>query len=126
MGNVTATSRRPASRSRCSSWGSGVRRGGALEAGPDQLRVHRDLFATLSVGLVFYLNFKYGFTAGAGLRLPFDLAEVRERDYFFIVSFSMWGLWVGVGLTALWLRLAAVFGGATRRAVRGARCWRSR
>jgi hypothetical protein len=33
-----------------------------------------------------------------------DAAEVRERDYFFIVSFSVWGLWAGIGLTALWLR----------------------
>jgi hypothetical protein len=72
------------------------------------------LFATLSVGLVFYLNFRYGFGQVQALRLPFDLAEVRERDYFFLVSFSMWGLWVGVGLTALWLRLTAVFAGRER------------
>jgi hypothetical protein len=69
------------------------------------------LFATLSVGLVFYLNFKYGFGQVQAMRLPFDLAEVRERDYFFLVSFSLWGLWVGVGLTAIWLRLSAVFAG---------------
>lgn len=64
------------------------------------------LFATLSVGLVFYLNFKYGYGQAAAYQLPFSAAEVRERDYFFIVSFSMWGLWAGVGLTALWLRIA--------------------
>ncbi len=61
------------------------------------------LFATLSLGLVFYMNFKYGFNQVAALGLPFDFAEVRERDYFFLVSFSMWGLWAGVGITALWL-----------------------
>ncbi len=66
------------------------------------------------MGLVFYLNFKYGFGQVQAMRLPFDLAEVRERDYFFLVSFSMWGLWVGVGLTALWLRLTAVFAGRER------------
>ena len=64
------------------------------------------LFATLSLALVFYLNFKYGYSLAAPTsdRL---LHEVRERDYFFIVSFSMWGLWVGVGLAALWQALAA-------------------
>jgi hypothetical protein len=62
------------------------------------------LFATLSVGLVFYLNFRYGYNQAIALGLPFDTAEVRERDYFFIVSFSVWGLWAGVGIAALWLR----------------------
>ena len=64
------------------------------------------LFATLSLGLVFYLNFKYGYGQVSAWGRPFSDGEVRERDYFFIVSFSMWGLWAGVGLTALWLRIA--------------------
>ncbi|HEX2094488.1 MAG TPA: DUF2723 domain-containing protein, partial [Longimicrobiaceae bacterium] len=63
------------------------------------------LFATLSFGLVFYMNFKYGFGQVQALGLSFDLAEVRERDYFFLISFSLWGLWAGLGLTALWIRL---------------------
>lgn len=59
------------------------------------------LFGTLSVGLTFYLNFKYGYS------MPNPVGnmgqhEVRERDYFFIASFSVWGLWAGVGLAALW------------------------
>lgn len=58
------------------------------------------LFATLSFGLVFYLNFRYGFTYPADVGM--DSREVRERDYFFIVSFSLWGLWAGIGLAALW------------------------
>jgi hypothetical protein len=70
------------------------------------------LFATLSFGLVFYLNFKYGFNQVGALGLSWELAEVRERDYFFLVSFSVWGLWAGVGITALWLRLQEAF--ATR------------
>jgi hypothetical protein len=57
------------------------------------------LLLTLSVGLTFYLNFKYGYTyPPAGGRDT----EVRERDYFFIVSFSLWGLWSGIGLMAAW------------------------
>ncbi|HEY0672462.1 MAG TPA: DUF2723 domain-containing protein [Longimicrobiales bacterium] len=58
------------------------------------------LFATLSFGLTFYLNFRYGYS------IPLDVGigsrEVRERDYFFIVSFSIWGVWAGIGLAALW------------------------
>jgi hypothetical protein len=73
------------------------------------------LLFTLSVGLVVYMNFRYGFTQVNRLGLPAEASEVRERDYFFIVSFSMWGLWVGAGLTALWLRFAETMGGVTRR-----------
>ncbi len=73
------------------------------------------LFATLSLGLVFYLNFKYGFGQVQALGMAFDLAEVRERDYFFLVSFSVWGLWAGIGITALWLR--AVEGLGERKGV---------
>ncbi|HWV56947.1 MAG TPA: DUF2723 domain-containing protein, partial [Longimicrobiales bacterium] len=62
------------------------------------------LFFTVSILLVFYMNFRYGFRQAQVLGTsPF---EVRERDYFFIVSFSLWGLWAGVGLTWVWLRLA--------------------
>jgi hypothetical protein len=60
------------------------------------------LFATVSVALVFYLNFKYGYSIPAPVR-DVELHEVRERDYFFIVSFSVWGLWAGIGIAALWL-----------------------
>jgi hypothetical protein len=58
------------------------------------------LFATLSFGLVLYLNFRYGYTYPVDVGM--DSREVRERDYFFIVSFSLWGLWAGIGLAALW------------------------
>ena len=63
------------------------------------------LFATLSIGLVFYLNFSYGFSLAAPG--PEDVHEVRERDYFFIVAFSVWGLWAGIGIAALWQEAAA-------------------
>ncbi|MDT8341033.1 MAG: DUF2723 domain-containing protein [Longimicrobiales bacterium] len=68
------------------------------------------LFGTLSAGLVYYLNFRYGYS----LPDPFNdlnLHEVRERDYFFIVSFSVWGLWAGVGIAALWQSAARRLGG---------------
>ena len=63
------------------------------------------LFATLSVALVFYLNFKYGYSLQAPVA-DRDLHEVRERDYFFIVSFSVWGLWSGMGIVTLWREAA--------------------
>ncbi len=72
------------------------------------------LFVTLSLGLIIYLNFKYGFGQSAVLGVSPDLAEVRERDYFFIVSFSIWGVWAGVGLTAIWLELARRVGEGRR------------
>jgi len=59
------------------------------------------LFFTLSVGMVIYMNFKNGYMQADQLGLA--SSEVRERDYFYIITFSVWGLWVGVGLTALWL-----------------------
>jgi len=57
------------------------------------------LFGTLTAGLVFYLNFRYGFSidpANANLD-----REVRERDYFFICSFAYFGTLVAVGFGAI-------------------------
>ncbi|HUF11686.1 MAG TPA: DUF2723 domain-containing protein [Longimicrobiales bacterium] len=66
------------------------------------------LFATLSLGLVFYLNFKYGYSYGDIVQggVSREAREVRERDYFFIVGFSIWGVWAGIGLAHLWTVLA--------------------
>src|SRR3989454_6149320 len=57
------------------------------------------LLLTLTLALVFYLNFRWGFSQpyrAAGLE-----HEVRERDYFFIASFALWGIWAGMGLAAV-------------------------
>jgi len=72
------------------------------------------LFATLSIGLVFYMNFDYGFSLVSPS--PTDVHEVRERDYFFIVGFSVWGLWAGIGIAALWQQAAARLKGSWSRA----------
>lgn len=58
------------------------------------------LFTVLSVGLVYYLNFKHGFAFDESQR------EVRERDYFFIAGFSVWGLMAGLGIASLWRRVS--------------------
>jgi hypothetical protein len=81
------------------------------------------LFVTVWFGLVYYLNFKYGYSVAASVDLgtgepvpvPREWREVRERDYFFIVSFSQWGLWAGIGLAALWNIVAKAAAGATNK-----------
>jgi hypothetical protein len=62
------------------------------------------LMATFTLLLIFYLNFKYGFSQYADR--PTLPREVRERDYFYLASFALWGLWVGLGLATLmeWVR----------------------
>jgi len=57
------------------------------------------LLGTLSLGLVFYMNFKYGFSQYPGE--PSLPREVRERDYFFVGSFAVYGAFVAVGFGAL-------------------------
>ncbi len=56
------------------------------------------LMFTVTIALIFYLNFKYGYSEFPGQQL---IREVRERDYFFIVSYSAWGVWVAMGLATL-------------------------
>ena len=69
------------------------------------------LMLTVTVALVFYLDFKYGFSLRPGENVP---TEVRERDYFFFASFLLWGVWVaqfeGVGP-------ATIVGGLVRSGV---------
>ena len=63
------------------------------------------LFATTSIALLYYLNFRYGYSLQAPVS-DRSLHEVRERDYFFVVSFSVWGLWAGMGIVTLWREAA--------------------
>jgi hypothetical protein len=65
------------------------------------------LLATLTVGLVFYMNFKYGFSQYPSQ--PDLPREVRERDYFFVGFFTVYGTFVALGLGGLIRAVADAF-----------------
>jgi Protein of unknown function (DUF2723) len=70
------------------------------------------LMFTMTLALIYYLNFKYGWSQDP---LAQDVArEVRDRDYFYIWSYSAWGVWAAIGLSFLWEQLAHVVGGEER------------
>ncbi len=51
------------------------------------------LVFTLTLLLIYYLNFRYGFSYRPGdTTITQDMREVRERDYFFIASFAFAGV----------------------------------
>lgn len=58
---------------------------------------------TLTVLLVYYMNFKYGYSQSLELgdAVP---REVRDRDYFYMWSFSAWGVWVAIAIASIWRR----------------------
>ena len=76
------------------------------------------LAVTLTLGLVVYLNFKYGFSLAPDI-VDRSTHEVRERDYFFVASFILWGNLAGIGLAGFWSALSEQWGGgiAYRRAM---------
>jgi len=60
------------------------------------------LFLITGPGLVAYMNFKPGFSIGyPDFPNPAD-HEVRERDYFFVISFQVWGIFAGIGIAKLY------------------------
>ena len=65
------------------------------------------LWLITGLGLVVYMNFKPGFSIGYNLYPEGSDHEVRDRDYFFVVSFAVWGVWSGMGLANLVRRALA-------------------
>jgi len=59
------------------------------------------------------MNFKYGWSQSPEFGDTVD-REVRDRDYFYIWSFSAWGIWAAVGLAYVWASLAEAFQRWTR------------
>jgi hypothetical protein len=72
--------------------------------------LHGGLWLITGLGLVAYMNFKPGYGLGYERFPDVEQHEVRDRDYFFVVSFITWGTWVGIGLADL-ARQALVRGG---------------
>jgi hypothetical protein len=63
------------------------------------------LMFTLTLALVYYMNFKYGWSQAPELGENVQ-REVRDRDYFYIWSFSAWGVWAALGLMYVWQAVA--------------------
>jgi hypothetical protein len=63
------------------------------------------LAVTLTLALVFYLNFNYGYSQDPALGDSVR-REVRDRDYFFVWTYSAWGMFAAFGLAAIWRWLA--------------------
>ena len=64
------------------------------------------LWLVTGLGLVVYMNFKPGFSLFWNAYPSMSQHEVRERDYFFVVSFQIWGVFAGIGLVDLIAREA--------------------
>jgi hypothetical protein len=65
------------------------------------------LMFTMTLLLIYYLNFNYGASQASllGDRVP---REVRDRDYFFLWSFSAWSVWAALGLMLIWESLGTL------------------
>ncbi len=59
------------------------------------------LWLVTGIGLVIYMNFKAGFSLFWDQYPSIEQHEVRERDYFFVVSFQIWGVFAAFGLVRL-------------------------
>jgi hypothetical protein len=68
------------------------------------------LWLVTGLGLMLYMNFRPGYARWFQIWPEGANHEVRERDYFFVVSFIVWGIWAGIGLAAV-VRGAAARGG---------------
>ncbi len=67
------------------------------------------LMFTLTLLLIYYLNFRYGASQSPELGDAVD-REVRDRDYFYLWSFSAWSVWAALGLVFVWESVAALLG----------------
>ncbi|MBC7897985.1 MAG: DUF2723 domain-containing protein [Cytophagaceae bacterium] len=67
------------------------------------------LMFTMTLLLIYYLNFKYGASQAQDLGDSVD-REVRDRDYFYLWSFSAWSVWAALGLVFVWETIAALIG----------------
>jgi hypothetical protein len=81
-----------------------------------------------SLGVVAWLNLRAGPSIGYGILAPDAPHEARERDYFFALGWWAWGIWIGVGCTALarrWVVAHAAVLGVALAALPVAVNWRA-
>ncbi len=86
-------------------WGSGEHR--RMHA--RSWRALLTLFVGASAGLIVYMNFKAGASFGWGVLPDSAPHEVRDRDYFFVLGFWVWGAWAGIGAVMLARRVGAAW-----------------
>ena len=67
------------------------------------------LMLMVTFALIYYMNFKYGSSQSPDLgdTVP---REVRDRDYFYLWSFSAWSVWAALGLVFAWETVAVLIG----------------
>jgi hypothetical protein len=67
------------------------------------------LMFMVTIALIYYMNFKYGSSQAPelGETVP---REVRDRDYFYLWSFSAWSVWAALGLVYVWETISVVIG----------------
>lgn len=70
------------------------------------------LIFSVTLLLIYYMNFKYGYSQAPELG-DSVAREVRDRDYFYLWSFSAWSVWVALGLIYVWEKVAEVIGADT-------------
>ncbi|MEO7082828.1 MAG: DUF2723 domain-containing protein [Gemmatimonadaceae bacterium] len=63
------------------------------------------LMFTMTLLLIYYLNFKLGWSQDQSSSAPH---EVRDRDYFYLWSYSAWSVWAALGLTFVWESIASI------------------
>ncbi len=66
------------------------------------------LIFTVTLALIYYMNFKYGYSQSPDLGNTVP-REVRDRDYFYLWSYSAWSVWAALGLVWLWEIVASLF-----------------
>ena len=75
------------------------------------------LMFTMTLLLIYYLNFKLGWSQDPNSHAPH---EVRDRDYFYLWSFSAWSVWAALGLAFVWESLAGIVASADEKPPRTA------
>ena len=67
------------------------------------------LMFMVTIALIYYMNFKYGSSQAPDLgdTVP---REVRDRDYFYLWSFSALSVWIALGLVFVWETFAELLG----------------